>query len=278
MAELLYGAPVADAILEKTRVKISRLAAQGCQPRLAILRSSPAEDQLAYERSARKCCERLGIAVDSVQAEPAALTHAVDAINRDDGIHGCLILRPLPAGADDAVLDMLSPEKDVDCASSASLGMLFSGRGGGFKPCTALSCIALLEHYGIELQGARAVVIGRSLSVGKPLAVMLEQRNATVTLCSRSTRDLAALCREADILVAAAGRGGLVDAGFTRPGQVILDVGINSAGGKTVGDVDIDSVAPIAGAVTPVPGGVGAVTTALLAKHTADAAENKIRR
>lgn len=278
MAELLYGAPVADAILEKTREKVSRLTALGCKPRLAILRSSPAEDQIAYERSARKCCECLGIAVDSVQAEPAALMRAVEAINRDESIHGCLILRPLPAEADGAALDMLSPEKDVDCVSSASLGMLFSGRGGGFKPCTALSCIALLEHYGIELQGARAVVIGRSLSAGKPLAVMLEERNATVTLCGRSTRELAALCREADILVAAAGHAWLVDAGFTRPGQIVLDVGINSVGGKTVGDVDISGVAAIAGAVTPVPGGVGAVTTALLAKHTADAAENIIRR
>lgn len=269
MAELLHGAPVAQAVAEETRALI---AACGRTPRIVILRQSDDAAQLAYEQSAIKYCASLGLAAESRFVPPGGLGQAIERVNRDDGVHGCLVLRPLPHGEDGAALDLLLPEKDIDCAGALSLGRLFAGRGAYFAPCTAEACLELLDYYNITVEGARVAVIGRSLAVGKPLALMLERRNATVTVCNRSTRELAAVCREADILLSAAGVPGLVDREFTRPGQVIIDVGISSVHGRTVGDVDFESAAPVSGAVSPVPGGVGTVTTAVLARHAALAA------
>lgn len=273
MAELLYGAPVAEMIRRETEKIISGLS---FAPRMAILRMSGDASQLAYEQAVKKYCAGLGIEAESRFVPIGALRQTVEDINRQSSVHGCMILCPLPEGEDSAALDALAPEKDIDGASALSLGRLFTGRGEFFAPCTAEACLELLDYYKIELAGARVCVIGRSLAVGKPLAAMLERRNATVTICSRSTRELAAVCRQADILIPAAGAPGLVDGGFTCPGQVIIDVGISSVGGKTLGDVDMESAAPVAGAVSPVPGGVGSVTTAVLAKHTALAAWKEV--
>ncbi len=201
---------------------------------------------------------------------------AVEDINTDSAVHGCLMFRPLPAGLDEnAVAAALDPAKDVDSMTPASLLTTLSGRGEGFAPCTAEAVLALLDHYGVELDGAKVAVVGRSLVIGRPVAAMLTARNATVTTCHTHTRDLAAECCAADIVVAAVGRARTIGADAVREGQTIIDVGINwdEAAGKLVGDVDFDAAEPIVGAITPVPGGVGAVTTAILAKHVIEAAE-----
>ena len=201
---------------------------------------------------------------------------AIKDIDADPAVHGCLMFRPLPAGLDeDAVAAALEPAKDVDSMTPASLLTTLSGRGEGFAPCTAEAVLALLDHYSVELDGAKVAVVGRSLVIGRPVAAMLTARNATVTMCHTHTRDLAAECRAADIVVAAVGRARTIGADAVREGQTIIDVGINwdEAAGKLVGDVDFDAAQPIVGAITPVPGGVGAVTTAILAKHVIEAAE-----
>lgn len=270
MAEILYGAPVAEKIRRETENIISGLSAA---PRIAVLRLSEDAGQLAYEQAVKRYCAALGIAVESRLVPHGALRQTIESVNRQESIHGCMILCPLPEGEDNAALDALAPEKDIDGASALSLGRLFTGRGEFFAPCTAEACLELLDYYKIELAGARVCVIGRSLAVGRPLAALLQRRDATVTVCSRSTRELAEVCRQADVLIPAAGAPGLVDEGFARPGQVIIDVGISSVEGRTLGDVDMESVSPIADAVSPVPGGVGSVTTAVLARHAALAAK-----
>ncbi|MDY4215908.1 MAG: bifunctional 5,10-methylenetetrahydrofolate dehydrogenase/5,10-methenyltetrahydrofolate cyclohydrolase, partial [Collinsella sp.] len=233
-----------------------------------------------YERGALKRCEKAGIEARRVllpaDASQDELLAAIKDINADPAVHGCLVFRPLPAGLDeDAVAAALDPAKDVDSMTPASLLTTLSGRGEGFAPCTAEAVLALLDHYGVELDGAKVAVVGRSLVIGRPVAAMLTARNATVTTCHTHTRDLAAECRAADVVVAAVGRARTIGADAVREGQTIIDVGINwdEAAGKLVGDVDFDAAEPVVNAITPVPGGVGAVTTAILAKHVIEAAE-----
>lgn len=280
MAELLKGAPVAAALTEKLIPRARALSERGIIPKLAILRVGARDDDLAYEHGAPKRCAAAGIAVertildaDGTQAE---LMGAIDRINADASIHGCLMFRPLPKTLDEAVAcAALDPAKDVDCITSGSLYGVFANRPVGFAPCTAEAVIELLDFYGYGLEGARVTVIGRSLVIGKPVSMMLQARNATVTMCHTRTRDLAAECAKAEILVAAAGSLGCVGADSVAPGQVVVDVGINwdEASRKLAGDVVYDEVEPIVGAITPVPGGVGSVTTAVLAKHVVEAAE-----
>lgn len=287
MAELLKGAPVARALTEELASRCTAMRERGVVPTLAIVRVGEREDDLSYERGALKRCEKVGIEarrvllpVDVLQDE---LLAAIKGINADPAVHGCLMFRPLPAGLDeDAVAAALDPAKDVDSMTPASLLTTLSGRGEGFAPCTAEAVLALLDHYGalldhygVELDGAKVAVVGRSLVIGRPVAAMLTARNATVTTCHTHTRDLAAECRSADIVVAAVGRARTIGVDAVREGQTIIDVGINwdEAAGKLVGDVDFDATEPIVGAITPVPGGVGAVTTAILAKHVIEAAE-----
>ena len=279
MAEILKGAPVANAITEQLIVRAGALKARGIEPTLAIVRVGERGDDLAYERGAVKRCEKVGITVRhyvlDAAASQAELLAVIDEINRDAAIHGCLMFRPLPKHIDErAVCEALDVNKDVDCMTSLSLSGVFTGSGVGFAPCTAQSVIELLEHYGIELAGKRAAVIGRSLVIGKPVSMLLQERNATVTMCHTKTVDMPKICREADVLVAAAGHAETVTPEFTNPGQVVVDVGINAApDGKLVGDVDFDAVAPLVAAITPVPAGVGSVTTAVLCKHVIEAAE-----
>lgn len=280
MTELLRGAPVAAAISDDAASRAAALAARGVTPRLAIVRVGERPDDLSYERGALRRCERVGIEVER-HAFPEgtatdALIDAVRAINGDRAVHGCLVLRPLPAPADDAaVCAALDPAKDVDCATEASLCSVLAGRGAGFAPCTAEAVVAVLDHYGYELEGARAAVVGRSLVIGRPVAMMLLARNATVTMCHTRTRDLDAELSRADVVVAAAGHARTVGAGALRAGQVVIDVGINwdEAAQALVGDVDADVAIGVVDAITPVPGGVGSVTTAILARHVVEAAE-----
>lgn len=279
MAELWKGAPVAAALTGQLTARTEQLTARGVTPTLAIVRVGQRPEDLSYERGARKRCQTIGIAVkqfilpeDSSQQD---LLEAIQQVNTDPGIHGCLLFRPLPRHMDEeAVCAALSPAKDVDGITAGSLAGVFTGRGQGFPPCTAQACLELLRHYGYDLTGKRAVVVGRSLVIGRPVAMLLLHENATVTICHTRTADLAAECRRADVLVAAVGRAGAIGADCLAPGQVVIDVGINvDAAGNLVGDVDFAAASALVDAITPVPGGVGAVTTSVLAHHVVEAAE-----
>ena len=279
MAKVLEGKAVAAAMAGQLRLRAEALARRGVEPRLAILRVGDHKSDLAYERAAAKRCAALGIGVETVtlpgDADTEAVLAAIDRVNADERIHGCLPLRPLPEAIDDGrVRQRLSARKDVDGIGPASLARLFTGSGEGFSPCTAQACLELLDYYGVSLRGRHAVIIGRSLVVSRPLALLLVERDATVTICHTKTADLPALCRTADILVSAAGKAGLVDASYLRPGQVVVDVGVNvSPEGKLCGDVRFEQAEEIVDAISPVPGGVGSVTTLVLCKHVIQAAE-----
>ena len=278
MAEILTGAPVAEAMIRSLIPRAEKLRIGGVTPRLAIIRLGEVGSQLAYQHSAQRMMARIGaeaecfvLAESCPQAELLAL---VEEINRRRDIQGCMILRPLPSPLDEqTVCAALVPEKDVDGVTPASLGAVFTGGSVGYPPCTAQACIELLEHYGIELTGKHVVLIGRSLVVGRPLSMLLQAKDATVTLCHSRSRDLPGLCQRADILVAAAGSPGLIGKEHLSPRQTVIDVGINTVRGRLCGDVRFDEAEAIVQRISPVPGGVGAVTTAVLAKHLIDAAE-----
>ena len=279
MAELLKGKPVADALTETVSAQVAALREKGITPTLAIVRVGEREDDLSYERGATKRMATAGIEVrkfvlpaDCTQEQ---LIATIDQVNADAGIHGCLMFRPLPKTLDEAAAcAALDPAKDIDGITAGSLYGVFANRPVGFPPCTAEACVRLIEHYGYELSGARVTVVGRSLVIGKPVAMMLQAKNATVKMCHTRTRDLAAECRDAEILVVAAGHAGTVGADAVSAGQVVVDVGINwdEAAGELVGDVAFAEAEPLVAAITPVPGGVGSVTTAVLASHVAEAA------
>ncbi len=279
MAKILKGAPAAGALTEKLAAAAQALSAHGITPTLAIVRVGGRGDDIAYERGAVKRCEKVGIAVRSfvlaADVSQDELLAVIDEINRDETIHGCLMFRPLPKHIDErAVCEALDVRKDVDCMTERSLAGVFTDSSVGFAPCTAQSVIELLDYYGVELAGRRAAVIGRSLVIGKPVSMLLQAKNATVTMCHTKTVDMAAVCRAADIIVAAAGHAGTVTAEFTNPAQVVVDVGINALpDGSLVGDVDFATVEPLVKAITPVPAGVGSMTTAVLCKHVVEAAE-----
>ena len=283
MAELLKGAPVAAAITEELVGRVAALKEKGVTPTLAIVRVGERDDDLSYERGALKRAEKVGLGVRKfvlpADCSQDDLMAVIDEVNTDASIHGCLMFRPLPKTLDEAAAcAALDPAKDVDCITEGSLFGVFANRPKGFPPCTAQAVIEILDHYGYELKGANVTVVGRSLVIGKPVSMMLQAKNATVTMCHTRTRDLAAECAKAEILVVAAGHIGTVGAASVAPGQVVIDVGINwdEAAGKLCGDVLFDEVEPIVAAITPVPGGVGSVTTAVLAKHVITAAERTL--
>ncbi len=279
MAEHWKGAPVAQALTERLIVKANQLKVQGIVPTLAIVRVGERPEDLSYERGALKRCEKVGIRVRQFtlpeESSHGDLLAVIEQINADREIHGCLLFRPLPPQIDEAAIcAALDPAKDVDGITAGSLASVFTGGGAGYPPCTAQACMEILNYYGCDLTGKRAVVVGRSLVVGKPLSMLLLGKNATVTLCHTRTADLAAECRRAEILIAAAGRANMIGRDHLAPGQLVLDVGINvDENGNLVGDVDFAAADEIVGAVTPVPGGVGAVTTSVLAAHVLQAAE-----
>ena len=284
MAELLRGAPVAKMLTEEVAERAARLAAAGVTPRLAIVRVGDNPSDGAYVRGALKRAERAGVAIELVSLPNTVsqdeLLGEITRINADRSIHGCLLLRPLPAHMDEAaVCAALAPEKDVDGITPGSLYGVFAGGQTGFAPCTAEAVVELLERSGVEIAGSRVTVVGRSLVIGRPVAMLLMGKNATVTICHTKTRDLASECVRADILVVAAGHAATVGASAVRDGQVVVDVGINvDETGALVGDVAFDEVEPLVRAITPVPGGVGAVTTAVLMKHVVEAAERAVQK
>ena len=279
MALLLKGGEAAAAMNEKTAARVAALTAAGVVPTLAVVRMGAREDDLSYERGVMNRCAKLGIQVKHCLLEADAsqdqLMEVIRDINRDSSIHGCLLFRPLPAQINDkAVREALAPEKDVDGITDASLAGVFTGSGVGYAPCTAQACVEILDHYGIPLEGKRVTVVGRSLVVGKPAAMLLDRKNATVTICNSRTRNLPELCRQADVLVVAMGKRGAIGGDCVAPGQVVVDVGIHTdENGKLCGDVRFAEAEPVAAAITPVPGGVGAMTTSVLAAHVVEAAQ-----
>lgn len=280
MAELLKGSAAANAMLRKLNEETAALSGRGVYPALATIRVGNKGDDAAYERSIIRSCEKAGIKIAAhvlpETASQSELLDVVGSLNQDVATHGILIFRPLPRHiSDEAVRKALSPRKDVDGITDISMAGIYSGREQGFAPCTAEACIRLLDHYGYEITGKQAVIVGRSLVIGKPVAMLLIKRDATVTVCHTKTRDLVDVCRRADIIVACAGRTGIINQDHVKPGQVIIDVGINlGADGAVHGDVDFESVEPIVQAITPVPGGVGSVTTAVLLEHTVRAVKS----
>ena len=278
MAKQLLGKEVNASLNERIKAQVAELQAKGVTPTLGVIRVGENPSDISYEKGATKRCETLGVACEKIllpeDVSQEELLSVIDKVNKDEKIHGVLLFRPLPKHLDQAVIEnALDPAKDVDCMTDGSMSGVFTGKKVGFPPCTPQACMEILDHYGIDCTGKKAVVIGRSLVVGKPAAMMLIKKNATVTVCHTKTVDMPSVTREADILIVAAGRAGVVGAEYVKPGQVIIDVGINmNEEGKLCGDVDYAAVEPIVDAITPVPGGVGSVTTSVLVSHVVEAA------
>lgn len=271
----LRGAEISAKLKEQVQADLETL---GRVPKLAIVRVGSRPDDVSYENGAVKKMQALGLEAERFTF-PEDITDGefkeeFQKINEDAAIDGILMMRPLPKQIKESDIEkMIDPGKDLDGISPENIAKVFSGDDSGFAPCTAEAVMEMLRLNGFELTGKRAVVVGRSMVVGKPMAMLLLKENATVTICHTRTKDLAARCREADILLAAAGKAGLVTADFVKEGAVVIDVGINvDADGHLCGDVDFAGIGEKAGYATPVPGGVGGVTTAVLAKHLVRAA------
>ena len=273
MSIVMKGLEVATAMKEEMIKKVSELKAEGISPKLAILRVGSRADDLAYEKGAVKKMADIGIecevhelALDVSQADFEA---KFNTINSDSKVHGILMFRPLPKHLDEsAVLSVIDPKKDSDCMCDVNIAKVFSGDLSGYPPCTAQAVIEMLDYYKIDLTGKRVTLVGRSMVVGKPLAMLLLKRNATVTMCHTKTNDLAATCRAGEILIAAAGKAKMITADMVSEGSIVVDVGINlDENGNLCGDVDYDAVEPKAAYISPVPRGVGSITTSVLAKH-----------
>ena len=280
MARILSGKEFAARIKEDAARGVAELKAAGVLPRLAVIivGSDPASE--VYVRNKQRTCEELGIRSDHI-ALPAETTKeellaCIEELNVDPEVHGILVQLPLPAQIaedEEAILSHIDPRKDVDGFHPVNVGHLVLG-APGLRPCTPAGCIRMLDYAGIPIEGAHAVIIGRSNIVGKPMAHLLLERNATVTICHSRTQNLAAIARTADILVAAVGRPHFVTADMVKEGATVIDVGINRIAPKQlVGDVDFDAAAPVAGAITPVPGGVGLLTVAMLMENVVQAAK-----
>ena len=284
MAEILKGAPVTAALNEKMTVEVAKLREAGVVPTLAILRVGERDDDLSYERGAMKRCETVGVEVKNVVLPADVDSHTffgkLDELNNDPAVHGILMFRPLPKQLDnEKARQMLSPAKDIDGCTDGSLAGVFTNTKVGFAPCTAQAAMEILDYYGIDCTGKKAVVIGRSLVVGRPAAMMLMHKNATVTICHTKTVDMPSVTREADILIVCAGQMESIGAEYLREGQVVVDVGIgwNEEKGKLCGDVKFEEAEALVGAVTPVPGGVGTVTTSVLVSHVIEAAKRTLK-
>ncbi len=279
MTMLLKGAEVSKALNEKIKKEVEVLKEKGINPTLAMVRVGERKDDISYEKGATKRCENVGILakhfVLSEDVTEEKLLKVVDNINQDDSIHGILLFRPLPKHLnEEKICNAIATKKDVDGIKNASLARVFTGSGEGFAPCTPKACMEILDYYGIDCTGKKAVVIGRSLVVGKPASMMLLDKNATVTVCHSKTKDLASICKQADIIIAAAGSMRMLGKECFREGQVVLDVGIHvDSEGKLCGDVKFEEANGIVEAITPVPGGVGAVTNGVLVFNVVEAAK-----
>lgn len=290
MAKQLLGKEVTAAMNEKLQAKVAELKEKGVTPKLGIIRCGENPSDLSYEKGAMSRAALIGVEVERFllpeDVTKEALIAQIEALNADASIHGVLLFRPLPKHLKDVqseICNHLRPEKDIDCMTDLSNAGVFMGKQLGFAPCTPQACMEILDYYGIDCKGKTAVVIGRSLVVGRPAAMMLMQRNATVTICHTKTVDTAAIARQADILVTSAGVLNSLTADYVRPGQIVIDVSINwdptkkDGKGGIAGDADFAAVEPLVEAVTPVPGGVGAVTTSVLIGHVVEAAARTLQ-
>ena len=288
MAKQLLGKEVTDALNANLQERTAALREKGVVPTLGIIRVGENPSDLSYEKGATKRAELVGVTVTNYilpeDATKEQVLAVVDEVNADASVHGVLMFRPLPKhlkADQNEICNRLDPKKDVDCMTHMSNAGVFEGLDLGYAPCTPAACMEILDYYGIDCKGKNAVVIGRSLVVGKPAAMMLMQKNATVTICHTKTVNTAEICKKADIIVSAAGVLNSLTADYVRPGQVVIDVSMNwnpekitSKGkGGMSGDAVFDEVEPIVEAITPVPGGVGSVTTSVLMKHVVEAAE-----
>ena len=285
MAKQLLGKEVNASLNARIIADCEAVKAKGVNPTLAIVRCGERPDDLSYERGATKRADLLGVAVkkfvlpEDVSKED--LLKTIDEINADNSIHGVLMFRPLPKhlkADQDKICNRLDPRKDVDGMTDLSNAGVFMGKQLGFAPCTAEACMTILDHYGIDCTGKKAVVIGRSLVVGKPLGIMLMGKNATVTVCHTRTKDVPSITKEADIIVSSAGVLRSLTKEYVRPGQIVVDVSINwdEAKGGIAGDAVFEEVEPIVDAITPVPGGVGSVTTSISIGHVVEAAKRSL--
>jgi methylenetetrahydrofolate dehydrogenase (NADP+)/methenyltetrahydrofolate cyclohydrolase len=283
MAELLKGIDVANAMKQGLIDRSEDLKGRGVEPCLAIVRVGERPDDLAYENGVIKRFGGLGVKVrvnvfpdDIGQPE---FEREFSKINNDESVHGILLFRPLPKTLDEEPIKrIINPDKDVDCMCAENFARVFIGDDSGYPPCTPAGVVEMLKHFEIPLKGAEVALVGRSMVVGKPLAMLLLGENATVTICHSRTADLPAVCRRADVVIAAVGVAKMVKKEYIKPGAVVIDVGINiDDEGNMCGDVDFDEVSQVASKITPVPGGVGTVTTSVLAKHTLKAAERSLR-
>lgn len=280
MAKILKGKEVAAKITEENIIIAEKLTAAGHQPTLAVIRVGNRADDVYYEKSIKKNCEKTGIRCLATEL-PADISQidlekTVKATSDNPEVDGIFFFSPLPKNLDEkAARALIAVDKDIDSLTMGSAAKVFAGETDGFAPCTPTAVMEILHYNDIPLKGKKVVVIGRSMVVGKPLAMLLLNDHATVTICHSRTIDLPKVAQEAEILIAAVGRAKMVNADYVKKGQIIIDVGINQDPdneGKMCGDVDFDSVEPIVNMITPVPGGVGSVTTAVLMKHTIQAA------
>jgi len=277
-AKLLTGKEVAQKMDQDIQKDVQELKAKGINPALRIMIVGEASDSVFYANSAKKMAEKNGILCEIEQLSGTLsqdeFVNMLKQRNADKNIHGIIVMRPFPKQiSEDVVKYVLSPEKDVDCFNPVNAGKIMAGDMTGFPPATPQAVMEMLRFYEIPLSGKDAVVIGRSMVVGKPMSMLLLGENATVTVCHSKTKDLPGVCKRADIVVAAIGRAKMITADYIKPGATVMDVGINPEGDKFVGDVNTDAVKEIASAITPVPGGVGTVTTRVLLKHVVKAAK-----
>lgn len=277
MTEILRGKAVADKIKEDIVKKVEELKKKDKYPTLAVVRLGKNPDDIYYEKSIIKNCDTLGIKTHIVEEEvdisSENLIKIIENLNEDESISGVLIFRPLPKHIDeDLIIKTLDPAKDVDGMTPANLSKLFEGDMTGFAPCTPKAAMEILKYYGVELEGKNVVVVNRSLVVGKPLAMMLLEENATVTICHSKTKDLPSVTKEADVVMTALGRAKMFDDKYFNEDSIVIDIGISDdEEGKMSGDIDYENVKDLVKMITPVPGGVGSVTTSLLLKNVVDA-------
>ncbi len=277
-AKLLTGKEVAQKMDLDIQKDVQELKAKGINPALKIIIAGEAADSLAYANSARKMAEKNGILCDIEQLPGATsqdeFVKTLKQRNADKNIHGIIVMRPLPRQIrEDVVKYVLAPEKDIDCFNPVNAGKIMAGDMTGFPPATPQAVMEMLRFYEIPMKGKDAVVLGRSMVVGKPMAMLLLGENATVTICHSKTQDLPGVCKRADILVAAIGKARMITPDYIKAGATVMDVGINVEGDKLYGDVDTEKAKETAGSITPVPGGVGTVTTRVLLKHVVKAAK-----
>ena len=272
--KLLRGKPVADALTDDIIDKVKKLNEKGIFPKLAMLKVGNKADDESYQKGAIARCSKCGIETILVELDKDCSQEeyisALESLNRDESVHGILCFRPLPDQIDEELVKYyIDDKKDVDCFSPLSLAKIMSGDKRGFAPCTPMGVIEILRYYGIDLRGKKVTVLGRSMVVGKPLSMLLLNRDSTVTICHSKSRDLKNIVKASDILVSCMGRAKSVDKSYIKEGAVVIDVGINfDENSKMCGDVDIEDVLDSISYITPVPGGVGSVTSSILARHT----------